>query len=89
LEAQGYSSETTIYQDNTSAMLLEKNGTESSSKRMRHIYIRYYYIKDCIDKRQLSVQYCNTDDMLDDYPSKPLQGKKFIKHRRIILNLDR
>jgi hypothetical protein len=28
LEAQGYTSETTIYQDNTSAMLMERNGTE-------------------------------------------------------------
>jgi hypothetical protein len=88
LEAQGYDSETTIYQDNTSAILLEKNGVESSSKRTRHINIRYYYIKDCFDKRQLDIKYCTTDDMLGDFPSKPLQGKKFIKHRKTIMNLD-
>ena len=33
LEAQGYTSKTMIYQDNLSAILLEKNGQESSSKR--------------------------------------------------------
>lgn len=45
LAEQGYDSTTTIYQDNTSAMLLEQNGTESSSKRTRHINIRFYLIK--------------------------------------------
>jgi hypothetical protein len=88
LAAQGYSSETTIYQDNTSAILLEKNGMESSSKRTRHINIRYYYIKDCIDKRQRTVHHCPTDDMLGDFPNKPLQGKKFFKHRNAIMNLE-
>jgi hypothetical protein len=88
LESQGYTSETTIYQDNTSAMLIERNGSESSSKRTRHINIRYYFIKDCIDKRHLNIKYCPTDDMLGDFPSKPLQGKKFLKHRKDLLNLD-
>ena len=86
LAEQGYTSETTMYQDNTSAMLLEKNGTESSSKRTRHINIRYYFIKDCIDKKHLTVKYCPTDDMIGDYPSKPLQGRKFRKHRKAMMN---
>ena len=88
LKEQGYESSTTIYQDNTSAMLLETNGMESSSKRTRHINIRYYFIKDCIDKQILKIEYCPTDDMIGDYPSKPLQGRKFKKHRKTILNLD-
>ena len=87
LEHQGYSCETTVYQDNTSAILLEKNGQESSSKRTRHINIRYYFIKDCIDKDILKVEYCPTDDMVGDFPSKPLQGSKFKKHRKSIMNL--
>jgi len=88
LEAQGYSSETTVYQDNTSAILLEKNGMESSSKRTRHINIRYFFIKDCVDKRLFDIQYCPTDDMVGDFPSKPLQGSKFKKHRRAMMNLE-
>ena len=40
LEAQGYDvKESPIYQDNMSAMLLEKNGKKSSGKRTRHINI--------------------------------------------------
>jgi len=80
LKEQGYESETTIYQDNTSAMLLEKNGKESSSKRTRHINIRYFFIKEYIDKGYLTVEYCSTDDMIGDYSSKPLQGRKFKEH---------
>ncbi len=86
LEAQGYKVKTTVYQDNTSAILLEKNGKESSSKRTRHINIRYFYITDCIAKGYLTVEYCPTDDMLGDFPSKALQGIKFKKFRALIMN---
>ena len=42
LEAQGYGiNENILYQDNTSAMLLEKNGKKSSTKNMKHINVRY------------------------------------------------
>ena len=88
LKEQGYESQTTIYQDNTSAILLEKNGTESSSKRTRHINIRHYFIKDCVDKNYLTIEYCPTDDMVGDFPSKALQGHKFKKHRKTIMNLE-
>jgi hypothetical protein len=47
LEAQGYGlTQTILYQDNRSAILLEKNGKMSSSKRTKHVNIRYYFIKD-------------------------------------------
>jgi len=88
LEAQGYTSRTTVFQDNTSAILLEKNGKESSSKRTRHINIRYFYITDCVEKQYLNIEYCPTDDMLGDFPSKPLQGRKFKKFRALLMNTD-
>jgi hypothetical protein len=39
-------SDNILYQDNKSAMLLEMKGRASSSKRTRHIEIRYYYVAD-------------------------------------------
>ena len=88
LEAQGYKSQKTVlYQDNTSAMLLEKNGRESASKRTRHINIRYFFIKDHIQAKDFEVKYCPTDDMVADYLTKPLQGAKFKKFRKAIMNL--
>ena len=45
LKEQGYSvGVPNLYQDNKSAILLEKNGMRSSSKRSRHINIRYFLL---------------------------------------------
>ena len=67
-------------------MLLEEKGIDSTGKRSRHINIRYFYIKDCLDKGYLSIEHCGTDDMIADIMTKPLQGIKFRKFRRMILN---
>ena len=43
LEAQGYEvSESIVYQDNKSTILLAENGKASSGRRTRHINIRYF-----------------------------------------------
>jgi hypothetical protein len=44
LLSQGYEIiENLLLQDNTSSILLEKNGRALSGKRMRHISIRYFF----------------------------------------------
>ena len=88
LEAQGYDTNGTIlYQDNKSCMLLHNNGKASSSKRTRHLNIRYYFLSDRIANGELRVEFCPTDEMVADYFTKPLQGEKFRKFRKIIMNL--
>ena len=88
LKAQGYQVKRNIlYQDNKSAILLEKNGSLSSSQRTRHINVRYFFIKDKIDNGNIEVTYCPTGDMLADYFTKPLQGKQFELFRERILGL--
>jgi hypothetical protein len=80
LEAQGYNvDDSIIYQDNQSAILLEKNGKGSSSKRTRHINIRYFFVTDRIAGNEVSVQYCPTAEMVADFFTKPLQGSLFKK----------
>ena len=88
LQAQGHKYKAVLYQDNQSAMLLEKNGTASLGRRTRHIDIRYFMIKDRVDKKELSLEYCPTDEMIADFLTKPLQGEKFRKFRKLIMNLD-
>ena len=89
LEAQGYATKGTIlYQDNKSCMLLHNNGKASSSKRTRHLNIRYYFLSDRIANGELRVEFCPTDNMVADYFTKPLQGEKFRKFRKIIMNLE-
>ena len=88
LQEQGYGcNESIIYQDNQSAMLLEQNGRASSSKRTRHINIRYYFVTDKIKSNEVQIAYCPTDDMIADFFTKPLQGRKFITFRNFILNI--
>jgi hypothetical protein len=88
LMGQGYTvKDNVVFQDNQSAMLLENNGKMSSSKRTRHLEIRYFFVTDNINKKNLRVEYCPTDDMLADFFTKPLQGAKFKRFRARILNL--
>ena len=86
LKAQGLKVKTKLLQDNKSTMLLKEKGIDSTGKRSRHINIRYFYIKDCLDKGYLSIEHCGTDDMIADIMTKPLQGIKFRKFQRMILN---
>ena len=84
---QGYGvQDSVIHQDNQSAILLEKNGRGSSSKRTRHINVRYFFIKDRIQNGEVSVKYCPTQEMIADFFTKPLQGSAFRKLRTMILN---
>ena len=47
MEAQGYKiKENVVHQDNKSTILLAKNGRMSSSKRMKHIAARYFFVTD-------------------------------------------
>ena len=88
LLAQGYAvKETKLLQDNMSAMLLEKHGKASSSKRTKHINIRYFFIKDRVDKKEIQIEHCPTGDMLADFHTKPLQGSLFYKFRDLLFNI--
>jgi len=88
LAAQGqHVPTTTIYQDNKSTILLAENGRSSSSKRTRHINVRYFFVADKIKKGEVKVAFCPTTNMLADFFTKPLQGSTFKRMRSIILNM--
>ena len=63
------------------------NDRASSSKRTRHLNVRYFFIHDRIEAKEVRVEYCPTADMLGDFFSKPLQGALFTKFRNIIMNV--
>jgi hypothetical protein len=89
LEAQGYGiEESIINQDNQSSILLENNGRGSSSKRTRHINIRYYFVTNRVAAGDVRIQYCLTGVMVADYFTKPLQGTAFRQFRDQIMNID-
>ena len=85
-EAQGYYLEVnTLWQDNQSAIKMEKNGRNSCTGNSRHINIRYFIVKDRVDKGELSIDYCPTEAMLADLFTKPLQGQRFHMFRDVIM----
>ncbi len=89
LEAQGYKiDDNIIFQDNKSAILLETNGKQSASQRTRHLNIRYFFITDQVEQGNIVIRFCPTDGMIADFMSKPLQGDKFWKFRKEIMNLE-
>jgi hypothetical protein len=59
----------------------------SSSKRTRHMNIRYFFVKDRVASKELSIEHCPTEDMVADYFTKPLQGKLFYKLRDLVMNI--
>jgi hypothetical protein len=88
MEAQGYQVQDNIlFQDNKSTILLEKNGKASSSKRTKHVNIRYFFITDRVDNGNVSLVWCPTGDMIGDFMTKPLQGALFWKFRDQIMGV--
>jgi hypothetical protein len=82
MKAQGCGvKDNVLFQDNKSSILLEKNGKASSSKRMKHINIRYLFITDRVKREEVSKVWCPTGDMIGDFATKPLQGALFRNFR--------
>jgi hypothetical protein len=88
LDAQGYNvKDNIIYQDNKSTIQLAENGRPNIGKRSRHLNIKYFFVTDLINRKQVSIKYCPTDEMVVDYMTKPLTGTKFKQYRALIMNL--
>ena len=86
MRAQGYTIRSnTIYQDNKSAILMERNGRNSCTGNSRHINVRYFWIKDKVDKGEVKVEYLPTHLMVADFFTKPLVGSLFRTLREYIM----
>ena len=89
LQLQGFNvSDNFVYQDNEAAILLENNGRRSSTRRTKHMNVRYFFVRDKIQNNDITVEHCSTNEMIGDFFTKPLQGKQFYKFRKSIMNLD-
>mmetsp|Transcript_18891 Transcript_18891/g.27102 ORF Transcript_18891/g.27102 Transcript_18891/m.27102 type:complete len:180 (+) Transcript_18891:74-613(+) len=85
---QGYNvNPAIIYQDNMSTIAMAKKG-KSTNERTRHINIRYFFVKDKIESEEVTIEYLQTDEMIADLLTKPLQGEKFRRLRNLALNWD-
>ncbi|CAI7888856.1 unnamed protein product [Closterium sp. NIES-54] len=65
----------TVFCDNQSAIrIANKNGF---ANRTKHIALRYFFVKDEIEKGKLDLSYCPTSEMAADYLTKKLGKQKF------------
>jgi hypothetical protein len=88
LQEQGYgTTHALVYQDNKSAILLETNGKMSSSKRTKHIKMKYFFIKDKVDSGEVQIEHLPTEKMWIDMHTKPSQGIRFETDRSELQNV--
>ena len=72
----------TIYCDNTSAINLSKNPINHS--RTKHIDIRHHFLRDNIEKGNITLDFVSFDNQLADIFTKPPLENSFIKlHREL------
>ena len=66
-------------------ILMCNKDREVLSKQTRAMDVRYFAIKDNIEKGFLKVMHVGTSNILGDFFTKPLQGSKFQEFRDLIL----
>ena len=74
-----------LFQLNKSAMRMKINERNYCTGNYQNINIRYFFIKDRVDKGDLRIMYCTTQLILEDYFTKTLKGSLFNKFRDIII----
>jgi hypothetical protein len=81
LTLQGYSMGAVIIcQDNLSCMALLARG-RSGGERTRHIDIRYFWMKDRVDRGEAEIVHKGTAELYANVLTKPLQGSQFVYER--------
>ncbi|KAL5540945.1 hypothetical protein UlMin_044921 [Ulmus minor] len=73
---------TQICVDNKSAIALAKNPVFHD--RSKHIDIRYHYIRECIARKDVQVEYVKSQDQIADIFTKPLKFEDFARLRNLL-----
>ncbi len=75
-----------IKEDNVGAMKIAENWM--SSKRTKHIDIKYHHVRELVEKGEIEIQHLSTEKQPADMLTKNLPKTTYEKHRRFIMNLD-
>jgi hypothetical protein len=65
--------------DNTSAISVAKNSV--FHKRMRHLESRHHFLRDHVEKEDIELRYIDTERLLADIFTKPLDASRFANLR--------
>ncbi|TPX64358.1 DNA-directed DNA polymerase [Chytriomyces confervae] len=69
----------TLFKDNMST--IHQCNNDVFSHRSKHINVRYHYIRELVNTKQVTVTYIKTADQPADLLTKPLGREAFNKHR--------
>ena len=87
LQELGYNvSHATMFQDDKSAILLERHGKMPSSKRTKHIKAKLFFITDKVAQCEIQLAHMPTEQMWIDINTKPKKGTPFCIDRSIMMN---
>lgn len=64
-----------IFEDNQSVIHTSKN--PENHKRLKHIDIKYHFVRDFVERKIVKLQYVSTENQLADILTKPLSCVKF------------
>ena len=79
----GLSQETmVVYCDNSNAIDISKNLVQHS--KTKHIEIRYYFIRNCVERKVVTLEYILTKRQNADIFTKPLDKSNFESLRQVI-----
>lgn len=73
---------TAVMEDNQGAIAIVKNPVQH--KRTKHIDIRHHFIREAVERGEIAVDYCPTNQMVADILTKPLPKPKFLQLRPLL-----
>ncbi|KAE8655864.1 hypothetical protein F3Y22_tig00117016pilonHSYRG00207 [Hibiscus syriacus] len=73
---------TKVCVENKSTIPLSKNSVFHD--RSKHIDIRYHYIRECVARNDVEVEYVKSQDQVADIFTKPLKSEDFIRLRNLL-----
>ncbi|KAA0058430.1 putative mitochondrial protein [Cucumis melo var. makuwa] len=73
---------TVIHVDNKSTIALAKNPVFHD--RSKHIDTRFHFIRDCISRKEVQVEYVKAEDQIADIFTKPLKVNVFNNLRTLL-----
>ena len=87
LDELGYKQQepTVLFEDNKSTITMVNN--DSHSQKTKHIDIRYHYIREAVQRKQLVMEHLPTKEMTSDIATKPLGPTEFLRKRPLLLGM--
>jgi hypothetical protein len=76
------SSPSTLHMDNRSALSVARNPEHHG--RMKHLDLRFYWLRDCVNDGQMAVEYLPTNQMPADILTKSLAHFKVVASRTML-----